>query len=322
MDHASSTVSPTAGIFNARIWTGFRWNKAACRARITGMKQWVVTALLVLVSAGCEKSEKETVYQARGVIQAIEPDGRTARIKHEDIPGYMMAMTMPLTVKNTNDLAGFKSGDIVNFEMVVTPEEGWIRHLVRIGSTNVDAATPAREVFRRVRDVDPLEVGQSLPDYTFTNELGRKISLTEYRGQAVALTFIFTRCPFPNFCPRMTSNFGKAIQLLEEKTGGKTNFHFLSISFDPEFDTPERLLKHAQAQKYPPDQWSFLTGAQIDIDAITEQFGLGFAYREGTFDHTLRTAVIDSKGVIRKIYIGNTWTPEELAEEMLKSSGF
>lgn len=287
------------------------------------MKQWVVVAGLALMLGllgACRAGSSLKVYSTRGVIQEIEPDLQTVRIKHEEIPGYMAAMTMPFSVKRTNDLVGFKPGDVVTFEMVVTSEAGWIRRLVHQGETTVDALPSAREGFRRVREVEPLAVGDAMPDYSFTNELGRRINFASYRGRALALTFIFTRCPFPDFCPRVTRNFGETIKELGERSGGKTNFHFFSITFDPEYDTPERLKKHALMQRYPSKRWSFLTGAQIDIDAITEQFGLGFAYRAGTFDHTLRTVVIDANGVIRQIYIGNTWKSEELAAAMIKAS--
>ncbi len=268
----------------------------------------------------CRTSFSPKVYLTRGVIQEIDPNQQTVRIKHEEIPGYMAAMTMPFSVKSANELVGFKPGDVVTFEMVVISKDGWIRRLERRGETTVDPVPSPREGFRRVREVEPLEVGDLMPDYSFTNELGRRINFATYQGQTLALTFIFTRCPFPDFCPRVTRNFGETIKALKAGTGGKTDFHFFSITIDPEHDTPERLKKHALMQRYSSKSWSFLTGAQIDIDAITEQFGLGFAYRAGTFDHTLRTVVIDEKGVIRQIFIGNTWTSQELAIEMKKAS--
>lgn len=280
----------------------------------------VWTILIVGLLAGCQTRRGIKVYSVRGVIQEINSDLTMARVKHEEIPGYMEAMTMPLRVKQTNELVGFKAGDIVTFEMVVSSKEGWIRGLVRQGETSVDVAPLAREPFRRVRDVEPLEVGNQMPAYTFTNELGKRISLDSFRGQTLALTFIFTRCPFPDFCPRMTGNFGETIKRLKASHEGKPKFHFFSISFDPEYDTPERLKKHALMQRYLPGWWSFVTGAQVDIDAITEQFGLGFAYRTGTFDHTLRTAVIDGQGIVRHIFIGNQWKPEELATAMEAAS--
>ena len=258
-------------------------------------------------------------YAVKGVIQKIE-DESTLRIAHEDIPGYMAAMTMPLTVRNTNEIAGLRAGDQITFNMVVTPDDGWIEKLIKVGTAPVSTNAPAtRPAMRQVREVEPLNIGNTMPNYVLTNELGKRMELKDFNGQAYAMTFIFTRCPFPNFCPRMTIHFGETLRQLQETPGLPQNFHFFSISFDPEFDTPATLLRHAKTHSYNPDKWSFLTGAQIDIDAITEQFGLAAAYRDGTFDHTLRTVVIDAAGKVQQIYVGNVWTPAQLTEEMKKA---
>ncbi len=292
--------------------------------------KWFLASVLagLFLTLGCNQPAPTVVtksagitntYAVRGVIQKIE-DATTLRIAHEDIPGYMPAMTMPLSVRNTNEITGLSAGDQITFSMVVTPEEGWIEKLAKVGTgtvvTNVSATRPP---MRLVREVDPLKIGDVMPNYVFTNELGRRVELKDFKGSAYAMTFIFTRCPFPNFCPRMTSHFGETLNRLQSAAGVGQNFHFFSISFDPEFDTPATLLRHAKTHGYKPEKWSFLTGAQIDIDAITEQFGLAAAYRDGTFDHTLRTVVIDAAGKVQQIYIGNTWTPEQLTEEMKKA---
>ena len=151
-----------------------------------------------------------TNYQVKGIVKELKVDGRTVVIQHEEVPGYMPAMTMPFKVKNTNELDNLQPEDRVSFRMVVTADEGWIENVIRVGTAKVDTL-PSVESFRRVRDVDPLKVGDLMPDYRFTNELGRAVSLKEFKGKALALTFIFTRCPFPSFArgcrtisPRLT----------------------------------------------------------------------------------------------------------------------
>ena len=257
------------------------------------------------------------LFQVKGVITRVEPDGKMALIKHEAIPDYMQAMTMPFDVKDTNELATLKPGDAVIFQLVVTPEDGWIE---QVKKTGVSSAPQPHESVRVVRDVDPLEVGDVMPDYHFTNELSQAIRLSDFKGQALAFTFLYTRCAYPDFCPRMSNNFAEVCKKLAAHPAGLTNWHLLSISFDPEWDTPPRLKEYAQRYRLDPRRWSFATGAMIDIDAITEQFGLAFAWRNATIDHTLRTVVVDAQGRIQQIVIGNEWKPDELVTQMVKAA--
>src|SRR5207245_1911696 len=129
------------------------------------------------------------IFSVKGVVKELKPGGRTVVIAHEAIPNYMPAMTMPFEVKNTNELAGLQPGDTVAFRMFVTDREGWIDQLAKLGATN-PADPPPPETFRRVRMVEPLNPGDSMPDYPFTNELGRAIHLAQFRGGALAFTFI------------------------------------------------------------------------------------------------------------------------------------
>lgn len=178
-------------------------------------------------------------YAVTGMVREVKMDGRTVVVRHEKIPGYMEAMTMPFEVREPKELAGVGAGDKVMFRMRVTEKEGWIDRVQVLAKSKLDAVPPD-PTFRQVRDVDPLKVGDLMPDYHFTNEMGHAVGLSDYRGRAFAFTFIFTRCPFPNFCPRMTSNFADVVKLMP-RAGGVTNWHLFSISFDPEYDTPNRL---------------------------------------------------------------------------------
>jgi protein SCO1 len=261
--------------------------------------------------------ENPLIFQVRGIVQELRPADKEIVIKHEAIPNYMPAMTMPFEVKNTNEFSGVSPNDQVTFRMIVTDAEGWIENLQKIGVDVTSQTQQPKPKTRLVRDVDPLEVGDKMPNYPFTNSLGEKVELKDFAGQAYALTFIFTRCPFPNFCPRMNINFEKAYENLKNNSSSLTNWHFFSISFDPEFDTPQRLKQYSATYNPDPKKWSWVTGAMIEIDAITEQLGVVFAQENNTINHNLRTAVIDKNGVIRQIFIGNEWTADELAREMI-----
>ena len=257
------------------------------------------------------------IFSVTGVVKELKPDGRSVVIEHETIPNYMQKMTMPFEVRDTNQLAGLNPGDQITFRLLVTEKDGWIDRLTKIGSTNI-SERPS-DPFRRVRFVEPLNVGDPLPDYAFTNELGRVVHLADFKGNALAFTFIFTRCPFPNFCPRMSSNFADAYKQLASADGPK-NWRLLSISFDPEYDRPEVLKSYAKRYQYDTNHWSFATGALIDIDALTEQFGLMFPREGAGFNHNLRTVVVDAQGKVQKVFIGNEWKVEELVAEMDKAT--
>lgn len=260
------------------------------------------------------------IYEVKGVIQQIRPNGRTAVIRHEEVPGYMPAMTMPLSVKDTNDLAGVKAGDTVAFRLLVTHDDGWIDQVRVLEHTNMPPVPPPTT--RMVRNVDPLEIGDTLPNYPFVNEFGKDLHTDDFRGKAVAFTFIFTRCPFPNFCPRMTKNFEDTLKAMEADAQGPKNYQLLSISFDVQFDTPPALRAYALRAHYNPEKWSFLTGALIDIDDITERFGLAFSRVEGTFnfDHKMRTVVLDTRGRVYTVFVGNEWKVEDLVTKLKEAA--
>lgn len=300
------------------------------------MRKFILFALLATLLVGCnqapvQKTEtagadtnaptaaNRTVYKVKGVIREMEPP-KSAKIAHEEIPGYMAAMTMMFEFKNTNEMAGLSVGDQISFDLVVTPDDGWIEKVVRLGKAPAEFAnTNSAPQFRRVRDVDPLNEGDVMPDYPFVNEDAKPIRLKDFKGQAIALTFIFTRCPFPTFCPRMNTNFEKAAKEMA-KPGGPTNWHFFSITFDTEVDTPERLKSYATRYERDPAKWNFVTSELIEIDAITEQFGIQTIKENGTINHNLRTAIIDANNRVHKIYIGNEWSVDDFVEEMKKAA--
>jgi protein SCO1/2 len=263
------------------------------------------------------------VFSVKGIVKEIKPSENQIRIEHEKIPDYMDAMTMNFDVKNTNELNGVHIGDYVSFRMMVTTNDAWIDQITRLATTKTAANAP--DTFRRVRDVEPLKVGDAMPDYHFTNETGHAVNLGDFKGQAVAITFLFTRCPFPTFCPRMASNFNEAYKKLTNNPTAPTNWHLLTLTFDPSFDTPEVLKSYAKRYTYDPAKWNYLTGELIDITAITEQFGLMFWRPDPNqvtgISHNLRTVVIDAQGRVQKIFIENTWKVDDLVSEIIKAAG-
>jgi len=295
--------------------------------------QFILVATL-FIATSCEKQEpappptqtaSQQTFQVQGVVLEVKPREKTVRIRHQEIPGYMPAMTMPFEVKNTNELTGLQSGDSVTFRMIVTEKDGWIDQIQKVssaGKTNSTPANPPAALGVRVaRDVDPLNPGDSLPEYHFTNQLGQTFSTSQFKGQVLAINFLFTRCPFPAFCPYTANNFAEVQAKLLALPNARTNWHLLTISFDPDYDKPEVLKTYAERYKYDPAHWTFATGDIIDITAIGEQFGLIFTRDEnGLLSHNLRAAVVDPSGRVQKILEGNKWTSDELVAEILKAN--
>jgi protein SCO1/2 len=261
----------------------------------------------------------QEIHAAAGVVVEVNPSDKKVTIKHGDIPGYMQAMTMPFDVKDTNELNGLEPGDPVSFRIVVANNYGWVDQIHKTGAKTdvVSLGSP----FHFSTEAEPLSEGDLLPDYHFTNQLGEAFSTAQFKGRALAITFLFTRCPFPNFCPLMANNFAEVQKNLLAMPHGPDNWHLLTISFDPEFDTPAVLQRYAEVHDADPKRWTFATGALADVTAIGEQFGLTFWKEQtGIISHNLRTVVIDASGRVQKIFIGNDWKPEDLVAEMVKAA--
>jgi len=297
---------------------------------------WMLLVGLILVGVGCKReSTAESpprtivaaatnlkVFEVKGLVIEVRPRQKEVEIKHEAVPDYMPAMTMPFDVRDTNELAGLQPGDRVIFRLQATDTDAWIDHIRKIGPAMPTNQIPTTGEFRLVREVPRVEEGDLLPEYHLTNQLGQAFSTTLFKGQALALTFLFTRCPYPTFCPRMANNFEEAQQKLQTLEGGPTNWHLLTVSFDPEFDNPAVLKNYAQFHKYDPAHSTFATGSLIDITALGEQLGLTFWHDEnGSISHNLRTVVIGASGRVQKIFQGNEWTSAELVAEIVKAAG-
>ncbi len=257
-------------------------------------------------------------YSVTGMVVSLQPIEKQVVVKHEKIPGYMMAMTMPFQVQDTNELTGLIPGQEITFTMIVTGDDAWIENIQKTGKA--ENLLPAGAGIRIAREVEPLEIGDPLPDYPFVNEMGQTTRLGQFRGNALVLSFLFTRCPLPNFCPLTAKKLAELQGRLAARPGGPTNWHILAITIDPAFDAPERLKQFGEAHGYQPEHWTFLTGELIDITALAEQFGLLFWTEGGTVSHNLRTVVVDARGLIRTNLIGNEWDVASLEREVVRAA--
>lgn len=269
------------------------------------------------VAAGSATTETPREYPVTGVVRRVEPERRSVVVKHEEIPGFMPAMTMPFDVKDAKELSGLKAGDRIAFRMLVTTNDGWI-DTIRVVGTETNAPAPEPSPVRLTSSVPLLEAGAALPDYTLTNELGKVIRLSDFRGKVLAFTFIFTRCPYPDFCPRMTDLFARTQKALADQADAPRNIKFLSISFDPQNDTPDLLRAYAERYAYDPAQWSLATGAWDQLEPLTGNFGLLFGrdVPPEKMEHNLRTVVVRPSGRIHAILPSNEWSADDLIREI------
>lgn len=286
----------------------------------------ILAATSALGFVGCKPSEErvsatsgERVFAVRGVVQELPRNDETrVIIDHEEIPGYMQAMIMPFRAKSAGTLAGLEPGMVVTFDYHVRETESWIedpKPTGEIGEIKDTAAILAPTT-------PQLEVGEVLPDYAFLDQDGKPTTLSDFRGKPVALTFVFSRCPVPEYCPAMMRNFKAVLDALEADPEAPSDWHLLTISFDSFNDTPEIMKTWGAAWGHRPDQpWTLLTSETCcTVRDIAGNVGLRYGEINGSYQHNLRTVVLDADGRIRKIFTDETWSNEELIAE-IKAAG-
>ena len=273
---------------------------------------WVPVAAALLVAACGGSSEAPArEYQLQGQILAVRPERSEVVIKHEDIKGFMPGMTMPFKVKEAALLQGKEPGDLVTATLVVGEVQAHLRTLDKTGHTALDTPAPPPPP-------DIREPGQTLTDATLVDQNGKPASLSAYRGQRVALTFIYTRCPLPEFCPLMDRHFA-AVQKTVASTPALADVRLVTVTLDPAFDTPAVLKPYAARRGADPMIWSFLTGEPAEVNKFGSQLGIYVEHNpQSAIDitHNLRTVVIDPDGRLVKIHNGNSWTPSELVADL------
>jgi protein SCO1/2 len=257
-------------------------------------------------------------FAAVGVIQKIQPGAKTVVIKHQAISNYMDAMTMPFKVKEPGELAGFHRGDEITFQLHVTETESWVDGIAKIGTVPLgENKNPTNSQPAKIQVASPKH---PLLDYKFTNELGQAVSLNDFRGQALAITFFFTRCPLPDYCPRLSKNFQEASQKLKSMTKVPGNWHFISITFDPEFDSPTMLKAYGESYGYDPAHWSFLTGPADKIGELARQSGVAYDADAGTINHNFRTLIVDASGHLQMVFPTSGNLSDAIVDEIIKAA--
>lgn len=282
------------------------------------LSHYLILIFLTFSLVGCSKDQnsKEVdvkTFPIKGEVVKIDREKHRVMIAHEEIPNYMAAMTMPFKVKDTTLLDVAQPGDSVQGLLAVSRTESWIASLSLLGKGELpDQAAERALILSKL-----FKEGEPLPDVVFTNQNGKNFRLSNYRGEVVALTFIYTRCPLPDFCIRMSSSFAKVQRALAHDATLRNKWHLVSISFDPKFDSPKVLKSYGQTYSADFTTWDFATTSEQSLAKLAEGLDLYVQPGEGgLIDHTLRTVLLDQQGRLIKTIKGNDWTPEELAKDI------
>jgi len=287
------------------------------------MKKILLTGCVSLALLACGRStnsdEIADHYDTRGVVRGFSPDRSTIEIQHENIPGFMPSMTMPFVARDPKQIADLKTGDAISFRMAVTQKDFWIENVKKIRRKDVNVTEPKRSAPVATESEARLKEGDEMPAFSLTNQNGERVSLETFRGQPFVLTFVFTRCPVPNFCPRMSNNFEELQAAIKGNTGRLATTRLLSVTLDPDYDTPKILSEYAAFHHADSKIWTFATGDDKEIDSLTRAFSVYRQNEGGTLSHGLATALISRDGRIERIWRGNAWTPAEVVEEISRN---
>ena len=276
----------------------------------------LAAGLLMLIASGVvQTADRE--YPVKGMVLKVDSASRTMFVSHETIAGLMEAMAMPFEVRDSKELQGVVPGAIVEFTLVVGADAAYATaiRIRRYESVEQDPLTARRlALLKRIAGMAsrPLDVGSRVPDFTLTDQTGRPVSFADFAGKVVALNFIYTRCALPQFCLRVTNNFGVLQKRFQRELG--RDLVLLTITFDPERDTPQVLARYAEQWKADASTWRFLTGEVNSVRRVCGLFGVDAFVDEGLINHTLRTAVIDRRGILVASVEGNQHSPEQLAD--------
>lgn len=276
--------------------------------------------------AGCSKSTPAPAqgtqakrYHLVGKVVSIDADHATLNVDGQEIPGFMAAMTMPYPVRDGKSLSSLNPGDEITADVVVAGDGAYLENIVVTKKAAAGAAKPS------AGSTHAPQPGESVPDFAMIDQDGKRIHLSSFRGDVVLVTFIYTRCPFPDFCPLVSRNFARIYaQLQNDPALDAKKVHLLTLSFDSKNDTPAVLKKYAHTFDqttggHPFDRWDFATVPAKELPSVANFFGLYYSFAGGQITHSLSTTVINPDGTIYKWYEENDWRPADLITDAQQS---
>jgi protein SCO1 len=273
----------------------------------------VVCCLFGLAACKHRQDANAKRYHLVGKVVAVDVRGSSVVVDHQAIPGFMDAMTMAYPVRDVRILQPLNVGDEITADVVVASDGAYLENIVVTKkSMGGKGESPTTE-----HEPTP---GEKVPDFALTNQDGKRIHLSSFEGHVLLVTFIYTRCPFPTFCPLVSRNFAEVYAQTRKDPALASKVRLLTISFDPAHDTPSVLRAYGGsfedvAGKIPFDRWEFAVPSQADLKKIADYFGLFFTPNGGQIVHSLSTTVISPEGTVYKWYEDNQWTPKDLVAD-------
>lgn len=271
----------------------------------------------LLIGCRTQRAARGVRYDLKGKVVSVDKKNRQATIAHDDVKDYMPGMTMPFTLKDESALNLLASGDQISATLVVDADSAssWLEDVII-----VKESTEASGVDKTVGIAEP-KPNDDVPDFALVNQDGKRIHIKQYNGKALLLTFIYTRCPVPEYCTLMSNNFAEIDKELQKQPELYNRTHLLSISFDPDYDTPKVMRSYGAAHTENYDKetfahWEFATGSKDEVKGIAQFFGLRYFQDTDQIVHSLRTAVIAPDGKLFKLYRGNEWKPAEALRDI------
>jgi protein SCO1 len=287
------------------------------------MRLFLLISVLSLLLSSCagdtsrpKASGAEKRYSLKGKVISVDKTKKTAEIHHEEIEGFMEAMTMTFPIHDEWVWTELKPGSEIRAELVVdstADQPYWLENIGIIAAGIPGQADPVTNEAAAV-------VGKEPPDVKLTNQDGRPLSLRSFRGKATAVTFIYAECPLPEFCIKMSTNFSDLANELRDNAEMRDKVRLLSVSFDPERDTPEKLRSYGVGylgNQAKPDFtiWQLAVGEDAEVRKLADFLGLRYETDPNDktqINHSLRTAVIGPDGKVARVFTGSGWTKSEL----------
>ena len=261
-------------------------------------------------------------YKLVGVVKSANRETGIVNIRHEEIPGFMRAMTMPFTIKDRETIAELYTGDEVEGTLRVEKEDGEVKDYELV---DLVVSRPAERPLDTALSLETvpgpklLARGETVPDFAMTDQDGRAFQLSDLRGNVVALTFVYTSCPLPNFCPLMDKRFRELADRLAGVPSKAEMVRLLSVSFDPEHDTPEVLAKHAKLRGAKPPLWTYAVASHPELAKVGGSLGLNYAPAKQEIVHNLSMALIDADGKLITLETGpvsRDWKTDEMLKRI------
>jgi protein SCO1 len=280
------------------------------------MKSCILLAVLLACTTSSWSAQK---YSASGLVLRVDPSHRTIFVSCESIPGYMDAMIMPISVRDSKTLAGLAPGVMVDFTLVVEKKASYAESIYVRDFEDLEQQPLAARRLKIIEDLDSgkslgtsvLKIGQRLPSVVLTDQNRREIDLAGFAGKVVLINFFYTHCPLPDYCFRLSNNLGNVQRRFKPQMG--RDLILVSVTFDPMNDQPEVLANYARTWNAEPN-WHFLTGAMPEIRRVCNMFGVNFWPDEAELMHSLHTVIIDQQGKLAANLEGNQFTVRQLGD--------